>query len=326
MARDPRFDFYKGMLIWGVIWGHVITALLNGDVNDIGIHRIFRTYDMPFFMAVSGYFFSFSTKKYKLGQLLLNKASMIALPALIWGIILHPGKMPFGYSYFLWAVFWSSVFVGILSLIQSRAVQIVACILLTIGLHFVPCSPVTIYNLPYLFPYFAIGYYAWDLIEQGRRHSLAAVFVFITALCFWNSSYNIWNIGANVLDGGSIYTAIILRSVLAISGIMTASVFFDILYGYLSDLYPKVCSFFVKTGQETLGLYILQDFAVFTLLAYAVQIAERRLGMNFLAGNHLLLGYLIAPAVSLVIMIILYQVIKWCKGRKYFKFLFGIKF
>ncbi len=327
MARDHRFDFYKGMLIWGVLWGHVITALLNGDANDIGIHRIFRTYDMPFFMVISGHFFSLSTKKYNLSKLVLNKLSMIALPALVWAIILHPGKLPFGYSYFLWAVFWSSIIMGILgSLLKSRFVQIFICLLLTIGLHFVPCPPVTIYNLPYLFPFFAIGYFAWDLIDQSQKHALVFVIIFVTALCFWNTSFNIWNIGANVLDGGQVIRAIVLRFLLAISGIVSMSLVFDLVRGYLSDKYPLVCEFFVKMGQETLGLYIIQDFVIFTLLAYAVQIVERRIGANLLIGNHLLLGYVIAPFISLAIMVVLYQFIKWCRGSKYLKFLFGFRF
>lgn len=56
MPRDARFDFYKGMFIWGVVWGLAITALLNGQINDVGKHPIMRTYDMPGFMAISGFF------------------------------------------------------------------------------------------------------------------------------------------------------------------------------------------------------------------------------------------------------------------------------
>lgn len=84
MERDNKHDFYKGLLMWGVVWGHCITVLLNGAENNIGIHLILRTYDMPFFMLISGFFFAFSIKKYTLKDLLKNKITTILLPTFFW--------------------------------------------------------------------------------------------------------------------------------------------------------------------------------------------------------------------------------------------------
>lgn len=57
-ARNENVDFVKGLLIWGVIWGHTITALSAGKFDSpVWIHTFFRTYDLPLFMILSGYFF-----------------------------------------------------------------------------------------------------------------------------------------------------------------------------------------------------------------------------------------------------------------------------
>ena len=324
--RNLRIDFYKGMLIWGVIWGHTITALLNGDINDIGIHRIFRTYDMPFFMVISGLFFSLSTQKYNLGKLLLNKITTLACPALLWSLVFFPKQSPIGSYYFLWAVFWSSCVVGVInSLSNNRIIQVSVLVLLAIGLHFLPFSPIDLYNLAYLFPYFIIGFYAWPLFEKARKYAVFIVPVYAITFCFWKSSYTIWDIGANILNGGDIFIALFLRSLIAVSGIVTASICFDMLYDYLLDNRPKLAKWIEACGRETLGLYILQAFVVFQILAYAVQIAERHLGCNYLTFNHRLLGYVIAPLVSFVVMSACFLFVRFCKSKKYLRFLFGFK-
>lgn len=325
-GRDRKLDFYKGMLIWGVVWGHTITALLNGDVNDIGIHRIFRTYDMPFFMAISGFLFSFSMTKYRLGNLLLNKITTLALPAFLWALVFYTHSSPLGSFYFLWAVFWSALVVGLgNTIIRNHVLQIVVYSILTIGLHFLPVPSNTIYNLPYLFPFFIIGFYAWPLLDKVRNYVLFFALVFVLDLCFWKSSYNIWNIGANILNGGQVLKAVALRSVLALSGIVTIRAVFDILFEFLSNSSSGVEQWIEKFGRETLGIYILQEFVVFRLVAYAVQIAERHIGQNIFAANHLLLGYFIAPALSFIMLVFFYQLVSWCKSKKYLKYLWGAK-
>ena len=324
-GRNRRLDFYKGMLIWGVVWGHTITAMLNGDVNDIGIHRIFRTYDMPFFMLISGFLFSFSMEKYNLGKLLLNKITTLAMPALLWALVFHPSSSPIGSFYFLWAVFWSSLVVGIgNTVIRNRVLQILLYSVLTVGLHFLPVPSGTIYNLPYLFPFFILGFYAWPLMEKVQPYALVAL-LFVLGLCFWNTSYNIWNIGANVMNGKEVVIAIVFRAFLALSGIVTVRSLLDLLFDSLSRSSQKTEQWIEKFGRETLAIYILQEFVVFQLVARGVQIVERHIGQNVFSANHLLLGYFLAPLISLIMLVVFYQLVSWCKSKKYLRLLWGAK-
>lgn len=81
--RDSKIDFYKGMLMVGVIWGHTINAYHLSDYT-CWIHLFFRTYDMPFFMLLSGVFLAVSIQKYDLKKLLLNKLTTLFVPLAVW--------------------------------------------------------------------------------------------------------------------------------------------------------------------------------------------------------------------------------------------------
>lgn len=109
--RNQKVDFYKGLLMWGVIWGHTITALANNTLNEgIFIHSFFRLYDMPFFMILSGYFLYKSLEKNNsFKNILQDKITQLLVPILLWNWIIHfpyPSTKSF---YFLWAVFISSI-------------------------------------------------------------------------------------------------------------------------------------------------------------------------------------------------------------------------
>lgn len=56
-GRDPSVDFAKGMLMWCVVYGHMVDALLGGMSHaTVWLHLFVRTFDLPFFMILSGYF------------------------------------------------------------------------------------------------------------------------------------------------------------------------------------------------------------------------------------------------------------------------------
>lgn len=160
MNRNEKFDFYKGILMFGVIWGHTITNLLCGSQNNIDIHWIMRTYDMPLFMVISGYFMSFTLSRKSLYQAIKDKVTMILLPTLIWGLIITYGKSV-GPLYFLWAIFYSSLIMAILcKVVKSNVLRSIICVIIVISLNF---APFTWSNMSYLFPFFALGYFYNEL-------------------------------------------------------------------------------------------------------------------------------------------------------------------
>jgi len=158
MERNKRIDFYKAMLMLGVVWGHCITNLLAGDENNIGIHFIFRTYDMPMFMLLSGYFLAFSMENRNWMALVKARTVRIAVPTIFWGLLISKGHLLNGLDcyYFLCAIFFSTLIViTIGKVLIFPLYQTIIFILLTGVLNFVPLY---LWNLSYLFPYFALGY------------------------------------------------------------------------------------------------------------------------------------------------------------------------
>lgn len=75
-SRKEWPDYLKGILMFGVVWGHLITTFPDGSPNHISIHWIIRTFDMPLFMLLSGYFLSFSIKKHGILTNITNKLGL----------------------------------------------------------------------------------------------------------------------------------------------------------------------------------------------------------------------------------------------------------
>jgi len=82
----------------------------------------------------------------------------------------------------------------------------------------------------------------------------------------------------------------------------------------------------VQCGKETLALYILQDIVLFKVVKNMVIIISKSLGYNPLNTNECILGYVIAPLLSLVLMLILMKIINSIKSFRYTKYVFGGKF
>lgn len=245
------------MLMWGVIWGHTITCLLNGSPNEVGIHPLFRTYDMPFFMLISVFFLSISNKRYSTRNHLLRKVTTIALPTIVWTLASSKFHSVISSYYFLWAVFWSSVLVIIVNrLILSSKLQVTVFTLIIVLLH---VQPYSLYNLPYLFPYFILGYYCYGWLVRRLKYAFFILPLYVTGLCFWDTSYTIWNTGANIIGegGDSVLLAILYRTFMACTGIVVSMAFFDMLYNYVDRCHHEISNCVVRLGRETLALYIV---------------------------------------------------------------------
>ena len=80
MTRDNRIDFIKGMLMWCAVYGHTVDALIAGNHAPVWLHVFVRTFDLPFFMILSGYFLKKSLSKRSAWEVAVNRVSMIFLP------------------------------------------------------------------------------------------------------------------------------------------------------------------------------------------------------------------------------------------------------
>lgn len=320
-GRNERIDLYKGILMFGVIWGHMITNLLAGDENTIGIHLIVRTYDMPMFMLLSGYFLAFSMKNKNWKTLIKSRFMRIMIPTLFWGMLITHGN-PFQTLYFLYAIFLSITIVSIVGkLVDSIQIQIIIFLTISIALNFVPLD---LWNLSYLFPFFALGYEANVLNIHVKKWLGGAFLLWIMALCFWKVNYSVWSTGTFLVhyDTHAIFV-FVFRYAIGIVGILSAILLCNIIYAYYSIHRGYIYEIILKCGRETLLLYILQDIVLFKFVKHGMLFVVKKIGYNPLNFNETFLGYFIAPLCTFFLIVFLLLLADYAKKYKTTKLLFG---
>ena len=320
--RDESVDFFKGMLMLGVIWGHTINSLsLDYFETGVWIHRFFRVYDMPFFMILSGFYLKQSADKYPLKTLLLNRSSMVLLPIVLWN--LAKGSFNMMSFYFLWAVFLSSIICGIGHWIGYKTYKILEIFLYVsffILFHIFPFP----WNMFYLFPFFCVGYYM-----QNTKFQLSTpLFIVILGLlsigmCLWRASYTPWEYGSEVwkIDTNALYIYG-YRFLLSIVATYIMANVFKMLYSYIPR---NITELVLKSGRETLALYILQLFVIEVLLR-KIMICLNTTWYNLypdIIQN--MIGYVLAPCISVLAMQFLTIAIYNIKKISQLRWIFGIK-
>lgn len=194
-SRNELIDFYKGFLMFGVIWGHTITSIKGGlNVGPIFIHTFFRIYDMPFFMILSGFFLTKSLLNKNVKKVFLNRASMILFPVVLWNLVAR--NFNFSSFYFLWAVFLSSV----ISIIgfrlgecfekRGKYLEIGFECLVIVGLYVVNVP----WNMFYLYPFFVVGRHLPN-VEFHINHVIFVLMFFVFGMCYWQGKYTPWSLG-----------------------------------------------------------------------------------------------------------------------------------
>lgn len=323
--RNNRIDFYKAVLIFSVVWGHTINILLNGEHCDCNISWFLRSFDMPMFMFLSGYFLKYSIKKYSMKTLLVNKTTYILFPAVVWSLLVSFGHKP-QTLYFLWAVYLSSVLMILIENLRNWGMKILVYLSVILVLHLTKLDFV---NMSYLFPFFLLGFYR----ESLEKNYFLAIPAYVLLICFWSADYSIWKTGSYVLNDISWMSQIVLlRYAIGCAGIFFMKLLFDMVYEYI---YPKLFlseSEFKKTGRaileagrETLALYILQAIATYGILKILVKYMVRQTGYNPLLWNERLLIYIISPIVAITIIVTSLYIIRFFRKSEYLNKLFGFK-
>ena len=314
--RDERYDFYKGLLMIGVIFGHVLTALQAGYGKTVWIHEFIRTYDMPMFAFISGIFIKKSCEKRDPVKNILNKVGGVLLPALIWSELfaLISGRLILstGGLWFLFASFLSSIIIILIDQVKNITIQILCFIAVIVLFHtLIIDSFMTGFLLaPAVFGYYyeKIMYCVKTRLQEKTRkiYSVVIFLAFVLAQCFWKTDYNVWTLGCNILNNGAYFrnsACVLYRFVIGILGCIVMKNIFDILYKILAADNSKeshyiLCKILVW-GRETLELYILHAWFVSVAGAKVISILVSKLGSNPFVINKRLLVLLIAPLITM---------------------------
>lgn len=228
------------------------------------------------------------------------------------------------YLYFLWAIFFCSEIIIACNLCKNRYAQFFLTLIPLILFHL---TSRRLFNLPYLYPFFLLGYYGYGFDGKiHNKHKLYYVCVFVALLCFWSPQYMIWQVSSN-MRYADLHTVFIIgyRLFIGAIGCVAVMYIFDILYEFMSKQKQRLYKFIILSGQETLALYIFQDYICFIIIKNIASFVKGILGYNIFNFNESFLGYVIAPILTLIIMSIILIITRQIRNNKYSTKILGFK-
>ena len=321
--RNAEIDFLKGILIWGVVFGHTLTLLLAGSTDtNPWIVTFIRTYDMPFFMILSGYFLKKSLCSSSALKVVVNRVTMIFVPICFWTLLRGSFNVFGGLYYFLWAVLASAI---VCAMVYQLALTVpirfktlfewlmFCCVAVAFHMFDTP------WNLFYLYPFFAVGF-AMDAlpIRAGKYQNVAIFALWIVGLYFWKTDYSPWRMRSLAwIDDPRAVFLFFYRFVLALCGVHVVWLLLVKLYEEFAE--SRFVKMIVNYGTETLSIYILHVFLL-AVLRRAVGIVH---AYEYLGAG--LIIYVIAPLMSLFMMLLLLAIIRTIKSLRYIRCTLGFK-
>ncbi len=332
--RLLQFDALKLFAIYMVILGHCIQHLLSTDYVDETGYVMIYSFHMPLFMMISGYFASSGLKRNFLSSI-VTKARQLLLPCITASVIMSivfciatGCKFYYRLNFELLYAFWflKTAFFCFLLAKTSYAFgrfKIIA-FLGTLFLTQIPQInhiPYFTTNIDIMYPCFVVGILLktyWDRIQANSR-SIAIVtgIIFVVMLLFWGKEFwqptyaMLYKLKAGEYSEG-FYLAYIRLYKLAIG--ISGSIFFTTLFhlcisGTNSSTIKSLCAY----GKYTIGIYILQTFLLETFLRHY---------LDFDNVNSWVFNLLIAPLLSILILVLCTYLSKILDRYKYTAFLF----
>ena len=302
--------------MFGVILGHTFTSIC---VNSY-LHIFIRSFDIPFFALISGYFLQKSCQKRVWYKNFLKKLTETLIPIIVWSIIynittriieIKQSLWDITHFWFLWSILACSCLVIIIDGIFQKhtLLKFFTFIAALIATHIVTL-PANVGFL--LFPFF-VGFYKEYLSCKAQKYKILkpiAVVLFLILEIFWTGQFNVWNIGCNIFAFGTpLLTGLEMcyRGFIGVLGSVVMGWLFDIIYNIRTKnkVFEKIVNFIELVGRNTLPIYILQTFFVETFPSHFVSYIVKNIGVNIF-NNMQLLNLIIVLFITSVMFIFLY--------------------
>jgi fucose 4-O-acetylase-like acetyltransferase len=298
-------DAIKALAMFLVIWGHCILHLSSWNKNDDIVFVVINTFHVSLFMMVAGYF-STSSLSLGLGKMLLNKTKQLIIPCLLWGGIItllcayynHDTSKTIAYFLdCLW--FLKSLFLCYILAFVALRLGTVPTVLVILA-----SMVMTIFKMNVMFPAFMLGIYIKKKenagVEIGKQWVLwLTLSVFVFMAYFYDGHYfNSPNRIMGIIKEGSLSTWLAYFGKTAyriLIGNFGALSVFLIFRGLFKSMDNNIIC---KIGRETLGIYILQAVLLETILKQYITFY----------GNHAVMDFVIAPILSLIMMVLCYSI------------------
>ena len=216
MGRIIHFDILKCLAIFMVVVGHCLQRsymaydVVTTSFYDDSVFKFIYGCHLPLFMAISGYFFYGTIRKYTFREVVKSRFTRFVVPIITWHVfwMITDGFSNQGNGYtcstfikgfllhywFLWAVFFCSLAVLFVRKLFGEGLDIY---FILIPLSLLLPNALNISRYVFLFPYFLIGY-VWQ-IKKKDFTSIQAIlggaisfFLYIVLLCFFSQEHFIY--------------------------------------------------------------------------------------------------------------------------------------
>lgn len=350
--RSLTPDVCRGIAIFLVVWGHVLQQGLNGvtDVSENVIFKIIYSFHMPLFILISGFFFYGSQKKKGLKELVFERILLLLRILLIWNtacyickVILEyvqGNKLPLslrgwiddilhGY-WFLWAILFFTLAVGLVCKIFPRRLWFWGCLLLAPIMLISPCRWVMLS----IYPFYLMGFF-YSVWRNEKKWSFiklkyVAIGLFVVGIVFYLSHSAVGNseikrlldscigivkkeVGLDALMKQGLQVC--LYYFLGLVGSITVIVLVDLAVKKAPN--AKSVKLISEVGKYSLQIYILQRVIVEILLGKVyLKVAE-------ITGSIPMFTYVYSFAISFVCVMVIFILVKYGIHGKVKNVLFG---
>ncbi|WP_307256842.1 acyltransferase family protein [Oikeobacillus pervagus] len=274
--RNFYFDNAKFILIFFVVFGHLIQSYIHDDSIFFTIYTTIYMFHMPAFILMSGFFAkNFHKKGYvmKLLKKLLLPYFLFQITYTIYYYFLYDQNSlelePLIPNWSLWFLlslfFWNILLILFVKLLNLRpAVSLLLAFLLglAVGCLNVPLDFLSFSRTFVFFPFFLLGYYLKKKHFTRLFSNKVRFLNFCFILCLSSTIYFIpeanekWLLGSmpyNEFDTSNLL-GILIRAGLYILNLMMIACFFTFV--------PKKQFFFTNWGKNTLYVYLLHGFFI----------------------------------------------------------------
>lgn len=307
MKRDAFWDSLKFVLIFFVVYGHMIETYAPNDSFNRAMYNFIYTFHMPFFMYISGLFSQINDRaKYRRGILMILETYIVFQLIRCIKPILNGGTFFLDYHLLypkgtLWYLAYLVVYRLFIYYMPQKCLDRHSIIILTSSLvlgllwGFLPQN--NFEKIVSFFPYFLMGYYSVRIDIKGIVKKLPLTIallgiVFIFAIIYFAINYHIGYVIYYVdsyywTDPALAPGVFCLLRVTAYISCIIISVFIMRIV-----LYKTV---FPEYGSKTLFIYMYHTFIVLALRSF---IAKGYLPQNEI----ILLIYTIAILIGLLLL------------------------
>jgi fucose 4-O-acetylase-like acetyltransferase len=267
--RDYQFDNIRALLIFIVVFGHLLELIDDGPVTGT-LYRVIYSFHMPAFLFVSGFFAKYDPKKI-LTKILLPYIVFQILYTLFNSILNKNYELQIQFTlpyWLLWYLLALFIYFLLLPLFETdnrdtAIVIITICffISLTSGYDTGTNKLLSISRVLTFLPFFMAGFYSHRFkLKEWINKNKAFVLVFSAAVCLiWEVYYYVFEVSVNTMYGSKNYGGNKMALAPRFMFLFGACSWIFFLTASVSD---KRIPFITTLGQRTVAVYLLHGFVV----------------------------------------------------------------